>query len=360
MWTLNNTITGEVIFHTNGSSFKTKPILQPIFYNYSGEGLPPADTVWSEFETPCDIDIRRFDNVTIYPSRVLTQKEYILRPTFFKHPNHFHGGVRKNEMGTYQLRSNQNLVTKPAEKLHSAIYADTPYPKVFGHVLLEVIPSFWAADFIDKDIPIATSVDVKKYAAWFARWGLTEKNFYQIKSGIDIEHLYVPTPTVLLRRYVHPIAKNYLRRAIQSVYLNSEYGEKIYVSRLNIDERRLVNELEIIKIFESYGFKIFFPEKHTPQEQITVFKNARYIAGAAGSAMHNLIFSNPETKVLILASSGWLVVADSLVTSHFDSPLGYVLGHPLNFDGINHQRTQDNWEIDANSVKMAIEKHFLL
>ena len=192
----------------------------------------------------------------------------------------------------------------------------------------------------------------------FFQWGLCRDNFIQIDDPINVDELYVPTPSVVLRRYVHPVAKKYLRRALlTNQAVTSSYGERIYVSRLNIRERRLVNEEACVKIFKQYGFDIIYPEQHTAAEQIAIFKKAKLIAGVAGSAMHNLIFSDRDTRVLFLASSGWLVVADNLITSHFDHPLGYVIGNPLGYVG-THKRTQENWVIDMQDVEEAIRKHF--
>ena len=358
MWPLNPMHTiGESIFHADEKLYTPYRLQQPIFYNSTD--IPPADTNWPTESAPCSIDIQKIADVCLYPRRVAIKDNHIIRPSFFKHPNHKHGAVIKQADGTYRLKG-----FSPGQEhdvIESAIYADTPFPKVFGHVLLEVITSFWVKDFVDPNIKIATSVDINKYADWFSKWGLTKEDFYQIKGPVDIKNLYVPSHTVILRRYIHPIARTYLRKVLISSEFNTfkTFGERVYVSRLNIPDRRLLNEKECQELFEKYGFKVFYPELHTPAEQIAVFKNAKFIAGTAGSAMHNLIFSSPETKALLLSSAGWLVVADALVTSTFKHPLGYVLGYPINTTG-EFSRTQDDWIINLSDVNLAIEKHFSL
>lgn len=357
MWPLNpaNTI-GDIVFHADAKLFSQHQLKPPIFYNI--DAPPPADTVWPTELSPPSLEIQKITDVTAYPRRVLIKDNQVLRPSFFKHPNHKHGALVKRDNGTYRLRGGAVSSDVKHDSLESAIYADSPFPNVFGHVLLEVMTSFWAKDFLDSNIKIATSVDINKYIGWFSKLGLGKENFFQIIKPVDIKNLYVPSHSVLLRRYIHPVARNYLRRAlISSEFNENKFGERLYISRLNIPDRKLLNEHACQKIFELYGFNIFYPELHTPAEQISAFKNAKFIAGSAGSAMHNLIFSAPDTKVLLLSSIGWVVVADALVTATFSNPLGYVLGYPVNHSATS-TRTQDDWFIDTDDVKMAIEKHF--
>ena len=91
--------------------------------------------------------------------------------------------------------------------------------------------------------------------------------------------------------------------------------EKIYISRRtwlhnnleNIgtnytERRRFVNENEVVELFKSYGFEEVFCENMTMKEKIGLFNSAKYVAGAIGSGMCNVIFSPPNTKVISINS----------------------------------------------------------
>lgn len=76
--------------------------------------------------------------------------------------------------------------------------------------------------------------------------------------------------------------------------------EKIYVSRQNIDKRRLRNEGNIRAFFEEQGFTSVFPENHSFTEQIRLFRNARLIAGPHGAGLTNALFAPPQARVIML------------------------------------------------------------
>jgi capsular polysaccharide biosynthesis protein len=91
-------------------------------------------------------------------------------------------------------------------------------------------------------------------------------------------------------------------------------------------------------------------------DQVKLFSTAKMIAGSGGSAMHNTLFSDPQSKVLILSSTGWLVVADSLICQN-EAQLGYVFGKPEIMPHDTH-RTQNDWIINIDDAREAISGHF--
>jgi capsular polysaccharide biosynthesis protein len=76
--------------------------------------------------------------------------------------------------------------------------------------------------------------------------------------------------------------------------------DKLYVSRQLAPRRKVINEDEIIKIFERYGFTIFHPERHTFLEQVAIFSRVKYLVGEHGSGLTNLLFMEKGTSILEL------------------------------------------------------------
>ncbi|MCR5233004.1 MAG: glycosyltransferase family 61 protein [Lachnospiraceae bacterium] len=79
--------------------------------------------------------------------------------------------------------------------------------------------------------------------------------------------------------------------------------DKIFLSRLNVSNTRLVNELAIRDLFAENGFKIVKTEEMTFEEQIKCFKSAKVIVGSSGAALVNLVFCQPETLFVCIVSS---------------------------------------------------------
>jgi capsular polysaccharide biosynthesis protein len=81
-------------------------------------------------------------------------------------------------------------------------------------------------------------------------------------------------------------------------------SEKIFLSRKNLPNttRALLNRNELELIFKAKGFQILRPETLSVGEQRFVFENARYVAGEAGSALHNNLFCDNNTVFFSLQS----------------------------------------------------------
>jgi len=95
--------------------------------------------------------------------------------------------------------------------------------------------------------------------------------------------------------------------------------EKMYVSRrtylhndtsnigTNYTQRRVLKEeTEIVEYLNTLNFKEVFPECWTMREKIYYFSNAKVIVGLIGGGMCNLLFSNNNTKSLVICSPYFL------------------------------------------------------
>lgn len=90
-----------------------------------------------------------------------------------------------------------------------------------------------------------------------------------------------------------------LREILQG-FAQPEQGKnrKIYISRQKALQRRLVNEEELLPEILIHGFEIVFAEDLSFLEQAKLFGEASWILGVHGAGLTNMIFANPEAKVL--------------------------------------------------------------
>lgn len=76
--------------------------------------------------------------------------------------------------------------------------------------------------------------------------------------------------------------------------------KRIFIARPHRGNRRLVNAGQVERIFSSAGYEIVQPQTLSFPEQIRLFSSATHIAGTLGAGMANMIFSRPETEILML------------------------------------------------------------
>lgn len=73
--------------------------------------------------------------------------------------------------------------------------------------------------------------------------------------------------------------------------------EKIYVTRQNCSHRNVVNESDIIKELKNLDYRIVNTNEFDIFEQIDIFSNASVVIAATGSALTNIVFCHPGTKI---------------------------------------------------------------
>lgn len=96
------------------------------------------------------------------------------------------------------------------------------------------------------------------------------------------------------------------------------YGRKkmIFLSRKKTSNSRLINSEEVEKIFLRYGFEVVYPEEMSFEEQVKMFYNADFIAGATGAAMSNLLFCQPDTKYICIVPKKSYFYSFSTIAAH--------------------------------------------
>lgn len=98
--------------------------------------------------------------------------------------------------------------------------------------------------------------------------------------------------------YLHPEDFGVLRNFQMQVCVKDRnlYPKKVYISRLN-SRRSPINENQVARIFERYGFTIIEPSSKTLVEQMTYFSNVSHIAGISGAGLVNTLWGQ-DAKLL--------------------------------------------------------------
>jgi capsular polysaccharide biosynthesis protein len=234
-------------------------------------------------------------------------------------------------------------------------WADTYYPDIYGHVLLEVLPQLWGYREAGVE-KVATSVlPDRTFLAMLQALGVAPEAILTVDRCIAPTEAYVATPPVMLRDYVHPEASEIFERLGQlGKASDAATPERLYVSRSRARRRALRNEAEIEAIFEEEGFLIYHPQEHLIEDQIRTFSQARLIAGPGGSALHNSVFSERLEQMLILSSPAWFTIIDLLLHQK-KGRLALLFGDVVDAPLLKQQ--DRDWTIPAHQVRLTLRFH---
>lgn len=248
------------------------------------------------------------------------------------------------------------LFRSPQEVQGEVFVVDCHYNVAYGHHLLEALPRLMLLDRAPPGVEIVSSIPRSPTMdALIGGLGVDPARIRRYREPLFCRRAYLPEGLVHLGRSVHPLAREGFSRLRQLGHVSSaERPERVFISRSGIGRRRLVNESEIEAIFVRYGFRIVLPELLPIAQQISLFGGAEMIAGLGGSAMHNTVFSPPDSKVLMISSLGWFVRTDVLISQRAGQ-LGYVFGEPTDDAVDAGDRT---WRVDPGAVEAAIVAHF--
>lgn len=188
----------------------------------------------------------------------------------------------------------------------------------YGHFLLESISRLWAYQYVKQFDP---------YILFYTYWGnpyyLNTKNYvYQALSGLNIPHekvffleyaariktVFVPVqkygygfskrPDELFMTFINSFKFPY------SIPENYKNAKKIYVSRskLPIGYGKPIGE----NLFEEYlisnGYAIFYPERYTLFQQLSVYAHAEKLIFCDGASIHTcILLPKLKAQVAIIA-----------------------------------------------------------
>ena len=194
----------------------------------------------------------------------------------------------------------------------------------FGHFLLEHTNRMWAIEhFKDKvhKFVFVYSALLKELPGWFY-------DFMEM-SGVDKDRVLILDRDVRFRTVIVPdcacnnnSASNQWVQTFQNMAKNTkdfDCCEKVYLSRSALDKRRTFGELQIQRIFERNGFCIICPEKYTLLQQVGMIKNARILAGCAGTALHLALFMKPGGRLIQIKRNS--VTVDNLESQYLINSL---------------------------------------
>ncbi|MBI2345155.1 glycosyltransferase family 61 protein [Candidatus Dependentiae bacterium] len=95
--------------------------------------------------------------------------------------------------------------------------------------------------------------------------------------------------------------KEKLSKALNSLNLDTQkFSKKVFISRQDAPQRKIINENEIFALFEPYGFVRYEMSKLSVLDQIVIMQNADIVVGEHGAGLTNILFCKSGTLVIEL------------------------------------------------------------
>jgi len=121
----------------------------------------------------------------------------------------------------------------------------------------------------------------------------------------------------------HPQTSEYVKNKLLQGALKqnidiSKFSKKVFISRNDAPQRKIINEDEIFERFEPYGFVRYQLSTLSVAEQILLMHNAEVVVGEHGAGLTNILFCKPDTLVIelfqkLIDNSNWWVANISQV-----------------------------------------------
>lgn len=102
--------------------------------------------------------------------------------------------------------------------------------------------------------------------------------------------------------------------------------ERIYISREDAHYRKLINEEDVMKVLEPYGFKRIVLGPLSAELKIQIFHSAEVVIGPHGAGLTNIVFCDPGTKIIDIYKPNWLIPAFWIISNHMGLDYYYLIG----------------------------------
>ncbi len=176
----------------------------------------------------------------------------------------------------------------------------------YGHILVEIFTSGWLIDSVlSPRSPWIISTSKQAVAIYRQLADLLLAPGTELINiggqGRCFERVHVVDGFARTNHYISPLIRDYATACLQRLRPVDDQDRRIAILRDEQLGRSFHNRTELAGLLQDHGFELVAPETLSLAEQIRLFRSARVILGAQGSALANIIFCRPGTSVLSIA-----------------------------------------------------------
>lgn len=175
----------------------------------------------------------------------------------------------------------------------------------YGHFITEGMSRLWFANqFKDFDNYIYTPffgnenrlLEFHRY--FLSTLGVDTKKVIILNNGAHVDDVFIPKQLWNINSEPDISIKN-IYNVFKVHDINaSKKLRRVFLSRRQTEFNRIMNVQAVNYLLQRVGFEIIYPEDLEISEQIKIYGSGCLLAGFPGTALHNVLFSHPNTKLL--------------------------------------------------------------
>jgi hypothetical protein len=233
----------------------------------------------------------------------------------------------------------------------------------YGHWLMDALPRLHLLkeagelDKIDWFIVPSLGYDYQKDSMKFLGIPLNK-----VIEGDKIRHVQADVLVATTApRGDHTLIPDWSFRFLRETFMGRKDGRKSYPSLVHISRkdskyRTVLNEDEMVKLIEPYGFETVVLSKLSLIEKVNLFANADVILGASGAGLTNIFFSKKGSKLIELFSKGFILTDYIDIAYLAEMEHYYVISDALTEVRNKKQGQRDHMVIDLKKLKKVLEE----
>lgn len=203
----------------------------------------------------------------------------------------------------------------------------------------------------DYTIVVANALYKKPYFQYFISTSYLGKFKWFVQDETTWVHF---DEAVFCKPYTH--TKKYLQKSVQLTLTkdNGVEDRRFFLTRSKSSLRFIENQIDIIPILNRYNFEIIDTSSLDFSEQVSLFKQCKYLVAIHGAGISNIIFreGRPLEVLEIVHPSPYLPFHYIMLCKLYNYNYGALLG----YKGKSHDK--GGFFVDPDSLKNELEKWF--
>jgi hypothetical protein len=129
--------------------------------------------------------------------------------------------------------------------------------------------------------------------------GIPDNEIIEAESYTYVKAKQIIIPSSVSKSCYSPkwVLDSLREKFLKNLAPDNQYGDKIFISRSKANYRRFENEDALFEILHAKGFKKYFLEDLSFEEQIKLFNNAKIVFAAHGAGITNIIWCQQNVKI---------------------------------------------------------------
>lgn len=315
------------------------------FYRPLSSNSAGIAATFSEFEQQASVNIWSTDipvglwtleNATVphntkFPA-IQTGGSLLVHPRREEGPFNYYGTGRADAASGIYAQDGEDVLAPPVRVrrgVDEAVYVGMRAPHNWGHWLSNFLPGVMlASELFDEEdspplvVPYGHVCSASRAELFHHFWG--QRPILELGPGQELraarlfwlEQPVYDSPRPSNAAKILPKAVNvetmtrFRDRILRFAKVEDSHNLRTRNLFLARGSSRDYGVTAVNRIAAQHGFEVVYPEKLSIAEQVSMFSQARRVAGPMGSAFANILFSGPGTEALILLPSFPPIVED--------------------------------------------------